>query len=164
MQPGGDGLAVELLNLGTQVPCLRRALEDRRGEFVAHRGEPDGHVADPLCGRKRERWFERCGSAVQGAGPEPDYGQVDSRERLASEPVVFALPRAFVVQADGAFEFLRRLASGACGRGERGTGHAMVGGLRDEVGPAYFQQLVVVVAVAGLVRVADGPSSGIGVA
>jgi len=40
----------------------------------------------------------------------------------------------------------------------------MVGGFRDEVGAADIQQVVVVVAVAGLVRVADGLASGIGIA
>ena len=39
-----------------------------------------------------------------------------------------------------------------------------MGGLRDEVGAADIQQVVVVVAVAGLVRVADGLASGIGIA
>ena len=40
----------------------------------------------------------------------------------------------------------------------------MVGGLRNGVVAADFQQVVVVVALAGLVRVADGLAGGIGIA
>lgn len=139
-------------------------MEDGRGEFVAHHREPRGHPRDPLCGRERERRFKRCGSGIQGAGPQPDHGQVNTGERLAGEPVNFARPWPLVVQAKGTLKFGCRLASGGCGRGERCTGLAIMGGLREDVISANFQQIVVVFAVAGCVRVADGLASGIGIA
>ena len=81
VQSGGDGRASELLDLVTEVTCLRRAPEDGGSEFAADLGQPGGEVGDPLLGWQGEGWFERCPRAVESARAEADDGQVSAGQR-----------------------------------------------------------------------------------
>ena len=94
-QLSSDGFVAELLDALIQLTRLRRTLEDRGGELGTHHVQPGGYRVDPLRRRQRQRQLQRCGSGVEGTGPQPDRGQIDAPEPY---PTVLSPARTCVVQ------------------------------------------------------------------
>jgi hypothetical protein len=93
MQSGGHAVALELLDPFVQFPCRCRPAEHRSGKLRAHQPRPAGEGTDPLRRRERQHGLQRGGCGVERASAKPDGGQVNARQRLRAEPVLFARAR-----------------------------------------------------------------------
>ncbi len=146
----GDRVAAEILDPLVHLPGLRRALVARAGKLRPNPGEPPGKRGDPLRGRQGQHGRKRGVGGVEGAGAEPDHREIDVRERLSTEPVLLARPRPSVVHTHGTLQFCGCLTMRAVDLAQGRTSEVVVCRPRDGELTADLQQVVVILALAGV--------------